>query len=191
MNRPKDPRIRQKLLDAAVRYVLEHGVGGLSLRPLAKSTGTTARMLMHHFGSKETLVAEVLLTIERGFAGRTAGSLSGGRLGAVVARMWKDATAPDMESALRAMFEVWGQALLHPERYRTFLNSMSEPWIDLLRLRFERARHSRAEAKLLATLTVGAFQGLQLIRLSGGDGARSEKALKILLKWLDPEPGGA
>jgi hypothetical protein len=91
-----------------------------------------------------------------------------------------------MDSALRAMFEVWGQALVRPSRYESFLESLTEPWIDMLRRRFEHAGHKAADAAILATLAVGAFQGLQLVRLTSGDGARSAAALKTLMQWLDP-----
>jgi AcrR family transcriptional regulator len=187
MNRPKDPALRQKLLERAVQYVLRHGVGGLSLRPMATDIGTTARMLMHHFGSKEALVANVLVAIEHGFAQRTAAYVADDRsVSSTLNRMWSETAAPAMDSALRAMFEVWGQALVHPSRYESFLQSLTEPWIDMLRRRFAHAGHKPADAAILATLAVGAFQGLQLVRLTSGDGARSAAALKTLLQWLDP-----
>jgi AcrR family transcriptional regulator len=186
MNRPKDPALREKLLERAVHYVLRHGVGGLSLRPLAKEIGTTARMLMHHFGSKEALVADVLVAIEERFAQRVAGYVGDERsVRLTLNRMWNETSASAMDASLRAMFEVWGQALVHPSRYEKLLQWLTEPWIDMLRRRFERAGHKPAEAAVLATLAVGAFQGLQLVRLTGGDGARSKAALKTLIDWLE------
>jgi AcrR family transcriptional regulator len=189
MNRPKDPALREKLLESAVHYVLQHGVGGLSLRPMAKAMGTTARMLIHHFGTKETLVAEVLIAIEQGFAQRTAAYVGDDRtVGFTLLHMWTETAAPAMEPALRAMFEVWGQALVHPTRYQSFLESLAEPWITLLSRRFEKSGHKPTAAVVLATLAVGAFQGLQLVRLTGGDDLRSAAALKALVQWLDPPP---
>jgi AcrR family transcriptional regulator len=187
MNRPKDPALRQRLLGRAVEYVLRHGVGGLSLRPLASEIGTTARMLMHHFGTKERLVAEVLMAIERGFAARTAAQRSEARsVSEALNGMWQEAAAPGNEAALRAMFEVWGQALVRPDRYPAFLQSLTEPWIVMLQQRLERSGRKPAEAAVLATLVVGAFQGLQLVRLTSGESARSEAALRELLRWIDP-----
>lgn len=187
MNRPKDPAIRQELLERAVQYVLRHGVGGLSLRPMAKDMGTTARMLMHHFGSKEALVAAVLVAIEQGFAELTAVHRRADRsISFILKRMWSETASPAMDSTLRAMFEVWGQALLHPKRYESLLASLTEPWIELLRRRFEQAGHHAADAAVLATLAVGAFQGLQLVRLTSGQGPRTTAALKVLMQWLDP-----
>ena len=56
----RDPRRRAEWTAAATDYVLEHGLIGLSLRPLAADLGTSDRMLLYHFGSKDELVAAVL-----------------------------------------------------------------------------------------------------------------------------------
>jgi AcrR family transcriptional regulator len=186
MNRPKDPALRRRLLERAAQYVLRHGVGGLSLRPLAKEIGTTARMLIHHFGSKETLVTEVLLAMEQNARQAASDTDDSRSVHVMLSRMWDDIAAPRKEHALRAMFEVWGQALVHPDRYQSYLESLTEPWIELLQRRFEQSGRKAAEAAILATLAVGAFQGLQLVRLTSGEGRRSEAALRMLLQWLDP-----
>ena len=60
MARPLDPKRRQELLDRSVDYVVANGISDLSLRPLAAALGTQAPVLLHHFGSKEHLVEEIL-----------------------------------------------------------------------------------------------------------------------------------
>ena len=51
---------RVELAEAATDHVLEHGLIGLSLRPLAAALGTSDRMLLYHFADKDDLVATVL-----------------------------------------------------------------------------------------------------------------------------------
>ena len=51
---------RDTLLRAALAHVVERGLADLSLRTLAEGIGTSHRMLIYHFGSKEGLVAEVV-----------------------------------------------------------------------------------------------------------------------------------
>jgi len=51
---------KETLLPKLAAHVLEHGLGGASLRPLAKAAGTSDRMLIYHFGDKETLVRDLL-----------------------------------------------------------------------------------------------------------------------------------
>ena len=57
----KKPKMsKDTLLPLLAGHVLAHGMGGASLRPMAKSAGTSDRMLLYHFGSKEQLLAELL-----------------------------------------------------------------------------------------------------------------------------------
>ena len=55
MPRPKPDKAA--LLASLAPHVLEHGLGQASLRPMAAAIGTSDRMLIYHFGSKEALMA--------------------------------------------------------------------------------------------------------------------------------------
>ena len=58
MARPKPDR--SLMLDAMADHVLGHGLNTASLRPLAQAAGTSDRMLIYHFGSKDALIAALL-----------------------------------------------------------------------------------------------------------------------------------
>jgi AcrR family transcriptional regulator len=49
------------LLAAMAQHVLEHGLNSASLRPLAKAAGTSDRMLLYHFKTKDALIGELLV----------------------------------------------------------------------------------------------------------------------------------
>jgi len=72
MGRKPQPDIRRSLLDACTDHVLARGLP-TSLTPLAEAAGTTARMLIYHFGTRERLLREVLDEARRrqlGFFGK-------------------------------------------------------------------------------------------------------------------------
>ncbi|MBW9204967.1 TetR/AcrR family transcriptional regulator [Mumia sp. zg.B53] len=54
------PRPREELLEKAIAVFVARGVGGTSLRTLAAEMGTSHRMLIYHFGSREDLLAAVV-----------------------------------------------------------------------------------------------------------------------------------
>ena len=56
---------REELLGKAIGWFAEHGVGETSLRTLAEGIGTSHRMLIYHFGSREGLLAACLLYTSR------------------------------------------------------------------------------------------------------------------------------
>jgi len=59
MGRRREPQIKQRLLDACTDYALEHGLPD-RLGPLAAAAGTSSRMLIYHFETRDGLLREVL-----------------------------------------------------------------------------------------------------------------------------------
>ena len=59
MGRHKQPEIRERLLDACTDFALQQGLPD-RLGPLATAVGTSPRMLLYHFGTKDALLREVL-----------------------------------------------------------------------------------------------------------------------------------
>ncbi len=56
---PPSPR-KEELLERAYQYVLSRGLADLSLRPLAAAIGSSPRVLLFLFGSKDDLVRALL-----------------------------------------------------------------------------------------------------------------------------------
>lgn len=63
---------KDAMLDKLADFVLEYGLEQASLRPMARSAGTSDRMLIYHFKDKEGLIAA---TLER-IAGRLTAHLA-------------------------------------------------------------------------------------------------------------------
>jgi AcrR family transcriptional regulator len=59
MGRHKQPEIRERLLEACTDYALQHGLPD-RLGPLAEAAGTSPRMLLYHFATKDDLLRSVL-----------------------------------------------------------------------------------------------------------------------------------
>jgi AcrR family transcriptional regulator len=58
--RTPDLERRQELLDRIVVYLAENGLAQATLRPMAASLDVSINRLVHHFGSKEELLATAL-----------------------------------------------------------------------------------------------------------------------------------
>ena len=65
MARAPDLERRQELLDAVVKEVAARGIGDRSLRDVAAAVGTSHRMLLHHFGSRNELLLAIVDEVER------------------------------------------------------------------------------------------------------------------------------
>lgn len=182
MARPADPRRRQELLDGAVDYVVVHGISDLSLRPLAVALGTQAPVLLHHFGTKEQLVTELLGRVRDRVraVGRSAEALSHrSGLGAV----WAWVSDPDQAPLMRLFFEAYGLALRRPDRYADFLDHAIRDWLD---------EPLAAIDEVSATLAIATVTGLLLDLLTTGDRARTEDAMErfvLLIRWHADQTG--
>jgi AcrR family transcriptional regulator len=95
---------RQDLLEASIDYILEKGVANLSLRPLAAQVGSKARLLIYHFHSKDSLVANAMIVVrdrvQKAFA--------------TVVKRDKKSTAPEIVRA----FWLWATASQHERSLR-------------------------------------------------------------------------
>jgi AcrR family transcriptional regulator len=162
MARPLDPNRRAARLADAAEYVLEHGLAGLSLRPLARALGTSPRMLLYDFESKERLIHEILAEIRRREAGLLEAEVRS------LEDVWSWIGAPEREPFLRLFFDMYVDALGRDEA-----KPLVQEWLDFLQ---ESWNPPLDEAT--ATLMVAVVRGLLLDRLATGDRARTDEALR-------------
>ena len=99
---------RENLLPQLAAYVLEHGLAGLSLRPLAAAAGTSDRMLLYHFTSKQQLVADLLEHIAAGYTLALDGVMPSDRLESRAACL-ETVAAATRGAAFRPYLVLWWQ----------------------------------------------------------------------------------
>jgi AcrR family transcriptional regulator len=171
--------IRRRLLDAAVDHAAHHGVSDVSLRQLAAALGTSHRMLIYHFGSKEALLTEIVRTVEARQRAHVADLASSIDLASATAL--EDLWAHFADEALwpweRLFFEVYGQALQGHPHARGLLDEAVDAWLEpvatLLVARGTPAAEARTEARLMLAVT----RGLLLDLLATGDRAGVDAAM--------------
>src|SRR5579884_1509393 len=179
MGRPKDFERRAELLDAITEYVLGHGLADLSLRPLARAVGTSARILLYHFGSKEELIASAL----REARAREAATMAGYRASAahvplaeLLHTAWRWVSEEQNGRFLRLFFEVYGLALQDSSRFPGFLDSVVADWLPLVESTLCEGGVEPKRARALAPLVVAVQRGLLLDLLATGALQRVNRA---------------
>ena len=188
VTREKDESLKRELLERAVNYALEHGFSGLSLRPLAEGIGSSARMLIHHFGSKEALMGLMVEQIEGQFLALTERLLGEGIPPVqMLETLWTTFTQPELERVTRSLFELWGYALIHPQGLESLRESLVTAWVVRLSSAYEQAGLTLEQSELLAALTVATVHGLLLQRLTVGQETRSQEAFEHFVGWLELE----
>jgi AcrR family transcriptional regulator len=182
---------RAQLLDRFVDHLLDHGFSGLSLRPAAAAVGTSARMLVHHFGSKENLLTQALAVarareIEAVAANRFQPMSSFDEL---FRASWQRLASADYRRFLQLSYEVLAVALRDRRRYRSFLEHLTEEWRRPFADAIAGLGFERAVAETVSTAYTAALRGLLIDLMVTGDRARVEAAVALVAERLKAELG--
>ena len=174
---------RQRLLDAATDHVAEHGLGDLSLRSLAAELGTSHRMLIFHFGSKEKLWTEIVHTAEQRQRERLAELVPDPQEPNREAlwSWWKHISDPSMWPTERLFFELYGQALQGREHTSEFLEGIVEDWVAPTAQARIAAGVPEALAHAQARLGVAVTRGLLLDLLATREVERVDAAMEVFI----------
>lgn len=188
---PHTPSARQvELLDRAYRYVLERGIGELSLRPLATAIGSSPRVLLYLFESKEGLIRALL-------ARARADELSllekvdqpdrhnVGALTEVARSIWSWLVAPEHRALLRLWAESYSRSLIDPDGpWGDFARSTVDDWLAVLAATQSPAVRRSAAGEAERTLVLAVLRGALLDLLATSDVKRATAAVNLSLTHL-------
>jgi AcrR family transcriptional regulator len=153
---------REQLAALATDYVLDHGLIGLTLRPLAAAIGTSDRMLLYHFTGKDDLVASVLrMSNDRSVEAIRALPLSR-TVRTAVLDLWRVSTSDESDRCHRMYVEAAALGLLGREPYVSVVREANERWVEALADHLVAAGCTRARVGRAVALLDAAFMGLQL-----------------------------
>jgi AcrR family transcriptional regulator len=178
---------KARLLRAAMEYVSEHGVADLSLRHLAAAIGTSHRMLIYHFASKEGLLIEVIRAVEEQQRQMLADfdidpSLSPTEVGR---RMWQHLSDPALWPNERLFFEMYGRALQARAHTAGLLDDTVNSWLEpIMALRQAQGVPPQA-IRAQARLDLAGTRGLLLDLLATGDRAGVDAAMEQFIALFE------
>jgi AcrR family transcriptional regulator len=178
---------RERLLAAAVEQAMHGGIADLSLRELAAAMGTSHRMLLYHFGSREGLLTAVARAVEEA---QRAAVTEWGITSANARRLWQHFSDPQLWPAERLFFELYAHALLGRPGTEGFLDHAIEPWVAMLTPAIaQEAGLDDKTARTEARLAVAVTRGLLLDLLATGDRDAVTEAFERYLRHADHYAG--
>lgn len=177
---------KERLLDAVVESALTDGIADKSLRAIAAAAGTSHRMLIHHFGSKEGLLVEVIRAVEARQRALFAEWRvdPNGPLEELGRAFWSHLRDPALAPQERLFFEVYGQALQGREWAKPLLPGVVDDWIGPLAALFTALGESPETARVDARLAVAVTRGLLLDVLATGRSAETDAAMERFSQLL-------
>jgi AcrR family transcriptional regulator len=186
-----DPR--ERLLEAAVEHFGRHGIGDTSLRGIAEAVGTSHRMLIYHFGSRDGLLAEVTRAVEARQREVMAATYDAGLPPLeAAAKYW----AETVEATLRygpLFFELAAHAMQGKEHAASLRGELIGSWLPQVTELCRAIGIPDEQAETHARLALGAARGLLFdLLVSGADddvGRAADLLNRLLL--MSAEAGGA
>ncbi|MFF0560823.1 TetR family transcriptional regulator [Streptomyces sp. NPDC004266] len=188
------PSARQnELLEAAYRYALAHGLTDLSLRPLAEAIGSSPRVLLFLFESKDGLLrallararADELALLDQ--AGQTDGPAG---LAPAVERVWAWLAAKEHRPLLRLWAEAYTRSLVQPDgAWAGFARATVEDWLGVLAGFQPPAERDSEDGATRRTLALAVLRGALLDLLATNDEKRLTEAVVHQLALLQDDNG--
>ena len=178
---------REVLADQVCDWVLEHGVSGLSLRPLARDLEISTYPLIYWFESKDGVIAAALTRSEErqmelllGWA-EEEGEIAPGRL---FRRYWKWSVSARGRPYLRLFAELTGLAQREPV-LGTYVDRALSPWRNVIQAFLEGSGFDPEQSEAKTTLLIATAAGLQLDLATTGDVKRTTAAAEAFAAELD------
>jgi AcrR family transcriptional regulator len=181
MARPVDAERRAELLRAVVETCATHGVGDRSLRDLAAAAGTSHRMLLHHFGSREGLLVAIVEEVEARQAA-LAGSLDGPPA-TVLETMWAHLSDPALRPFERLFFESYARGANGEAPFDRLLPHAVDAWLE------PEAVPGGAGDPARTRLALAVVRGLLLDLAATGAHAETTAAMRRFIELVAHEPG--
>ena len=176
---------REELLESAYRYVLEHGLAAMSLRPLAAEIGSSPRVLLFLFGSKDGLVRALLARAradELAFLQRVRIEEEAS-LERVALEVWHWLVAPEHAGLLTLWTESYARSLIEPGGpWAGFAAATVQDWLELLARSQPRRQRATAAGAARRTLVLAVLRGALLDLLATGDVERTTGAVQLALR---------
>ena len=162
MARPPDLERRRQLLDALLEAFAGGGIGDRSLREIAEAVGTSHRMLLHHFGSRDELLLTIVDEVER----RQMSTLPDADVepADAMTQMWDDVRRLELRPFERLFFECYARGAQGEQPFARMVPGAVDSWLAEVD-----TRTGGAADPALARLGLAVIRGLLLDLVATND----------------------
>jgi len=153
---------REDLLDKVTDHVLEHGLIGLSLRPVAAAVGTSDRMLIYHFTTRDALVSAVVARTSVRAVQQVDALPGAATVRSGVNHLWAAYRTQPLSRCLDVYCQAAATGLIGREPYLSDARASNEAWAAALRDYFVRCGAPPRRVARIVTLVDSALFGFHL-----------------------------
>jgi AcrR family transcriptional regulator len=164
-------------LNGLIDAFADGGIGDRSLREIAEVVGTSHRMLLHHFGSRDELLLSIVDEVERRQMSVLPHAATNPAEG--MAAMWADVRRPQLRPFERLFFECYARGAQGEQPFARMLPGAVESWLAEVG-----ARTGHSADPALARLGLAVTRGLLLDLVGTGDDEGVDAAAQAFVELL-------
>jgi AcrR family transcriptional regulator len=183
---------RDRLLAAVIHHIQSHGLAEFHLRDIAAALGTSHRMLIYHFGSREGLLVAVVQAVEaaqRAFLADLLAADPGLSRADAMRTMWRRLADPVLWPNERLFYELYAQALQGRPGTAAFLDDVVDAWVEPMVALADRYGVDRDVFRADTRLAVAVIRGLLLDLLATHDRTAVDAAFERYVHlYADEDP---
>lgn len=139
---------REQIVQHVTQHMIENGLADVGLRKLAQAAGTSDRMLIYYFETKDALIGQVLQGIAANLARQLDAVLGQHKRSAEA--LQKEllilSSSKQFDMIIRLWFEIVGFAVRGEEPYATSATKIAHNWIGWIHNRLENPQTGQATA---------------------------------------------
>lgn len=154
---------KAEIIQRITHYLIENGVADIGLRRLAEVAGTSDRMLIYYFATKDALIGQALQTIAANLAAQLDALLGQEKRTAdeLLTALLALSSTPPFYAVIQLWFEVIGLAARGQEPYAANAKAIAATWLQWIESRLADGQTEQA-LPMFATL-----EGRLLLKLVG------------------------
>jgi AcrR family transcriptional regulator len=171
----------EELLVRIIEMVRTQGLAGFSLDNLAPQLGTSSRMLVYYFGSKDELLGRIVYALRNDIVTELENEPVG-TITDAVDRWWNH--YKDNPADMQFFFHLTSRSFEEPEKFEEFSSTAVGQWEAYFMRSLKGHVRSRQEAEAIARLVLATVRGLMADLLITADKTQAERSLTVFKELL-------
>lgn len=137
---------KAQIIQQITRYLIENGMSDIGLRKLAEVAGTSDRMLIYYFETKDALLGQVLHAVASGLAAQLDVQLGQEQRSAdlLLKELLALSSTPQFHAVIQLWFEVVGLAVRGQEPFATNATAIAHSWLAWIESRIKDPQPNQA-----------------------------------------------
>lgn len=176
----------EELLGRIVELVRSQGLAGFSLDNLAPRLGTSSRMLVYYFGSKDELLGRIVYALRNDIVTQLENEPVG-TITHAIDRWWNHYKANPAD--MQFFFHLVSRTFEEPEKFQEFSSTAVGQWAAYFVRSLDGHVATKQEAEAISRLVLATLRGLMADLLVTSDRKQAERSLKVFKELLEGRLG--